>query len=113
MHGIWLCCQSAWRSIVVDDFVPYSKKSGKQAFINSGTISRYLGEFTWPLIIEKAVAKVLGGYAYLSSMTVCAAFKMLTGSNYLTFRVKEDPSQNQRCLGYLTECEKKNFIMNA
>lgn len=38
---------------------------------------------------------------------------MLTGSNFLTFRVKEDPSQNQRCLGYLAECEKKNFIAQA
>lgn len=52
MQGVWLCCQSAWRSIVIDDFIPLHKRTGKPAFLNSnGTVQYYSGQFTWPLLI--------------------------------------------------------------
>lgn len=72
-----------------------------------------VGISLWPHLIEKAIAKVAGGYAQLSKLSVGVVFKMLTGANYLSFRIKEDPSQNQRFLNYLVECEKKNFMVYA
>ena len=40
-------------------------------------------------------------------------FHALTGSNYISFKVKEDPSKNKNLLRFITANEKKNFIIYA
>lgn len=38
---------------------------------------------------------------------------MLTGSNYVTFKIKEDPSLNSKAIKYTAENENKNFILHC
>ena len=38
---------------------------------------------------------------------------MLTGSNWLTFRLKEDTDKNSKFIKFVTLNEKKNFIIYA
>ena len=49
----------------------------------------------------------------LSKVSVTDLFHSLTGSNYINFKVKEDPEKNSRLLKFITSNEKKNFIILA
>ena len=46
-----------FRSIVVDDYVPVDKETGRIAFC------RAINQEIWPIILEKAWAKLHGSYA--------------------------------------------------
>lgn len=60
-----------------------------------------IDESIWAPLLEKALAKAVGGYEQLQELSICQIFKMLTGSNYLTFKVKEDPTMNQRGIKWI------------
>lgn len=81
--------------MIIDDYIPVTKNSKRPAFINcEGNNSSYLDGNVWALLLEKAIAKLCGSYKAMTELSVGEVFKMLTGANYISFKVKEDPSQN-------------------
>ena len=65
------------------------------------------------MVLEKALATVFGGYNQLYKVPICELYHCLTGSNFLTFKVKEDLSKSSIFLRHISENEKKNFIIFA
>ncbi|EFO97760.1 hypothetical protein CRE_16060 [Caenorhabditis remanei] len=74
-HGIFLVrlfIKGEWTIVVVDGHFPCSKSDGKQFAMITYTE-------LWSCLIEKAIAKMLGGYHMLHGGPMCAAFQWLTG----------------------------------
>lgn len=61
----------------------------------------------------EALIALYGGLEALAEANVTDLFHALTGSNFISFRVKEDPSKNSKLLKFITQNEKKNFIISA
>lgn len=61
-------------------------------------------------MLEKALAISLGSYAELEHIEVSHLFHMLTGSNTLSYKVREDPAKNAKLFSIVKGCSGKNFI---
>ena len=69
-YVVRLCCFGLWRLVVVDDLLPTLR--GRPCFAGvDGAL--------WPALVEKAAAKVYGGYELLSGGHVRSALALLTG----------------------------------
>ncbi|KAH8065229.1 calcium-dependent cysteine-type endopeptidase [Aureococcus anophagefferens] len=69
-YVVRLCCFGLWRLVVVDDSLPTLR--GRPCFAGvDGAL--------WPALVEKAAAKVYGGYELLSGGHVRSALALLTG----------------------------------
>ena len=66
-----------WRIVIVDDFIPCNSY-GNPAFAQLHATAAGVSVF-WPLIVEKAYAKLHGSYAAVRSGSVSAALVDLTG----------------------------------
>ena len=67
-----LCKDGLWRNVIVDDFLPCNRNKS----LCYTTASR---RQLWVPLIEKAAAKLSGGYEGMHSGTLCEAFSLLTG----------------------------------
>ena len=65
--------------IIVDDYLPAFKKSKKPCYAQSNKNE------IWVMLLEKAWAKVNGGYANIISGLPCEALEFLTGTGSLIF----------------------------
>eukprot|EP00040_Diaphanoeca_grandis_P008886 m.46740 g.46740 ORF g.46740 m.46740 type:complete len:520 (-) comp20323_c0_seq1:437-1996(-) len=65
--------KQTWKRITVDDMIPCHIKSGKPLFAQPHEREM------WVLILEKAFAKLLGGYDRLDGGNIVLAFQALTG----------------------------------
>ena len=59
IYCIALCVNGIWEEVVVDDVIPVYKLSQLPAFVN---FSKNENFGFWPILLEKAIAKVYGGY---------------------------------------------------
>jgi hypothetical protein len=68
-----------WVPVTVDDYLPCFEASdgATPAFAHAGPGSKEM----WPCLLEKAFAKVCGGYQHISGGWNWFAFQMLTGSD--------------------------------
>jgi len=66
--------------VIVDEYVPVypSRIQGWEHLQHAPLFAKPNGEI-WPLLLEKAAAKLMGSYGAMSGGTECAAFRMLTG----------------------------------
>lgn len=65
-----LCVHGRWESILVDTYFPCHQDGGL-LFTRSSVL--------WPLLLEKAYAKVCGGYKFIASKSIWEALLFLTG----------------------------------
>lgn len=76
-YGIYcvkFCVNGKWKAIIVDDFIPCLKDK-KPCF------SQAVGNELWVMLLEKAYAKLVGGYFVVDGGGQCYnAFKILTGA---------------------------------
>ena len=60
LYSVWLFVDGLWKEVLVDDQFPVKKDpDGNTVFAFSGTTGNEL----WVMVLEKAFAKVLGGYS--------------------------------------------------
>ncbi|KAF1754288.1 hypothetical protein GCK72_020848 [Caenorhabditis remanei] len=82
-HGIFLVrlfIKGEWTIVVVDGHFPCTKSGRSQfAILTSSEL--------WSCLIEKAIAKMLGGYHMLNGGHMCSAFQWLTGASCLTINL--------------------------
>mmetsp|Transcript_11203 Transcript_11203/g.20429 ORF Transcript_11203/g.20429 Transcript_11203/m.20429 type:complete len:484 (-) Transcript_11203:58-1509(-) len=65
--------RNSMRDIAIDEYVPYHPETGRMYFAQPH------GNELWVLMLEKAVAKLLGSYSALAQLNCGCAFRTLTG----------------------------------
>lgn len=83
-----LCINGLWEDVVLDDFVPCNEKSKTAAFNHSKS-----GEL-WVILLEKAWAKIHGGYANISAGLTWEALRDLTGASAETIFITKNSDKN-------------------
>ncbi|KAK3099970.1 hypothetical protein FSP39_012680, partial [Pinctada imbricata] len=74
-HGVYvlrLCKDGAWKNVIVDDRFPCND-DGELMYNEGGH------KILWPMLIQKAAAKLVGGYQHLNKGLIVEALAMLTG----------------------------------
>ncbi len=82
-HKIKFFVNGEKRDVVIDDFIPYDDQRKDAAFAKSPT------KKAWPLLLEKAWAKIHGSYQSSSSGSSEVAFSILSGAPSITLPTKE------------------------
>ncbi|CAD8094599.1 unnamed protein product [Paramecium sonneborni] len=84
-YAVWLCDQGEWKIIIVNDKVPCITD------INNSIHSVLQCDYQWPIIIEKAVAKLLGAsynsFNHLISHSIESFVYILFGSPITKIRI--------------------------
>lgn len=82
IYGVSFWIHNQWRMVWVDSYFPCyrsaSKRGKKYRLLFAGSVDQ---KEIWPLVIEKAFAKLNGSYEAISGGHICDALKLLTGSN--------------------------------
>lgn len=81
VYVLRMCIDGMWRDIVVDDYVP-CKPYGGPIFAGNN------GSELWAMLIEKAYAKVYGGYQSIVSGRSSHAMMDLTGNPSFTMSIE-------------------------
>ena len=81
-YALALCINGLWEDVIIDDHFPCSKRSRRPAFNHSRTNK------LWVMIIEKAWAKVHGGYMNIAAGLTREALRDLTGASAKTFFIE-------------------------
>lgn len=102
-YAIWLCDAGTWRSVIVDDFFPYNPTTKLPAFTKSN------GPELWVLLLEKAYAKLFGGYDVIEGGLPHYALKDLTGAPYDS-KESSDPDVMWK---YIKESNDKNYLLTC
>ena len=79
IYVVALCINGIWEDVVMDDLFPCKRYSRTPAFNHSKT-----GEL-WVMILEKAWAKVHGGYMNIAAGLTREALRDLTGASAKTY----------------------------
>ncbi|KAF1764081.1 hypothetical protein GCK72_004027 [Caenorhabditis remanei] len=90
-HGLFfvrLYIKNAWTVYVVDGHFPRQESKSRSEF------ARLTRKELWPALIEKAVAKVLGGYHMLNGGKTMTAFKCLTGDSCCWYELDKETNLN-------------------
>lgn len=75
IYVVALCITGVWKEILLDEYFPVSIQTGKPAF--NSTKSKAL----WVMLLEKAYAKVYGGYYNINAGLSREALRELTGAS--------------------------------
>jgi len=75
VYAIALCINGVWQDVILDDFIPTKPGSGRDIAFNS-TVTNEL----WVILLEKAWAKVHGGYMNTDGGIIREALRDLTGA---------------------------------
>jgi calpain-15 len=102
-YAIWLCDAGTWRSVIVDDFFPYNPSTRLPAFTKSN------GPELWVLLLEKAYAKLFGGYDVIEGGLPQYALKDLTGAPYES-KESDDPNV---MWDFIKESNDKNYLLTC
>lgn len=103
IYAVALCLNGVWEEVLLDDYAP-CRSDNKLAF-NSSKFNEL-----WVVLLEKAWAKVHGGYLNIEAGLTREALRDLTGASAKTYFLKQKPESIWK---RLMEAEKTNFIMTA
>ena len=87
LYRIRLCKNGRWQEITIDDLIPCYAK-GEPVF--SQTVDKDL----WVPLLEKAFAKVHGGYHQLRGGSVAEALMDLSGCPTMSYRLEDENVRN-------------------
>lgn len=89
IYVVAICIDGIWEEIIIDDWIPMSRN--EPMFNRSKT-----GEL-WVILLEKAWAKVFGGYMNIEAGLTREALRDLTGACCKTFMM-QDPQYTEEFL---------------
>ena len=87
VYGVWICEHYQWKCYLINDAIPVDNIGNPCNTVFGEDSESQL----WLFLLEKALAISLGGYEELENIEVHKLFHMLTGSNTLTYKDREDP----------------------
>lgn len=107
---VGLCINGMWEEVILDDFFPVShRKHCTPEFTPSFNHSR--GNELWVMVLEKAWAKVHGGYLNINSGLTREALHDLTGAPCTTYF--NDESTDEERWEIILDADKRHYIMAA
>ena len=109
IYAVAMCIDGIWEEIVMDDFAPCDQ-SGQLVFNKSRTNEM------WVILLEKAWAKVHGGYLNIESGLSSEALRDLTGASVKTYFLQQGPADSadlEQIWTKLMHAERSHFIMTA
>ena len=107
-YCVSLCLNGFWEYIVIDDRVPCSPLTGLPVF------TKFIKYKIWPILIEKAYSKLMGGYFNTVAGTCMEGMHLLTGAPVENVKIKQTPkSKFQAEIAKIHSYAKKMFIMTA
>ena len=105
VYTVLLCIGGLWEKITVDDYFPCNSKTGLPKFTHS-----FANEL-WVMLLEKAWAKVHGGYLSMRTGFSREALRSLTGASTSTIMLKNLETENlwEKLIKWTT----KNYILTT
>ena len=103
LFAVALCLNGVWEEVLLDDYAPCDE-NGSLAFNTSKTNE------LWVVLLEKAWAKVHGGYLNIEAGLTREALRDLTGASAKTYFTKKDPEGLWK---RLLDAEHKQYVMTA
>jgi hypothetical protein len=103
IFAVALCLNGIWEEVILDDFAP-CKKNGTLAFNRSKTNE------LWVVLLEKAWAKVFGGYLNISGGMMTEPLRDLTGASCKMFYLQKKP---EKIWSEILNADINHFIMTA
>lgn len=103
VYAVALCLNGVWEEVVLDDFAPCTS-TGNLAF------NRSKSNELWVVLLEKAWAKVHGGYLNIEAGLTREALRDLTGASAKTFFLSRKPEEVWKTL---LEADQNKFILTA
>lgn len=88
-YSIYLCDSGNWIEIIIDDFIPCIKEGDQYIPV----FARANNNDVWVMLIEKAFAKLYGGYQYLDSGYLYEGYNVLTGAPTQHFIIKDTKNE--------------------
>ena len=94
IYPVWLNVNGEWQNIVVDDQVPiFGDRDSKTKFFFTSPTNHQ--KEIWHVLLEKAVAKVYGGFERLHCGLESWMMRDLTGAPHITYDVPYIPPNKQ------------------
>jgi calpain-15 len=106
IYGIKICDLGEWKTILVDDRIPCSRETKEPIF------TRGNGGEIWVELLEKAWAKVYGGYARIEAGLTRECLHDLTGAP-TQFYLTGNPNIYEQIWKDLANGEQKDFAMTC
>lgn len=103
LFAVALCLNGVWEEVILDDYAPCTS-GGSLAFNTSKTHE------LWVVLLEKAWAKVHGGYLNIEAGLTREALRDLTGASAKTYFTKKDP---EGLWLKLMDAEAQHYVMTA
>lgn len=103
VYCVGLCITGIWEDIIIDDLTPCQPRSKDPAFNSSKS------EELWVILMEKAWAKVHGGYANIVGGLLREALRDLTGAPAITFFTSEGTPEDH--WKNLMDAENQGYII--
>ena len=104
IYVVALCVDGIWQDVILDDLVPCTKYSKKPAF------NRSKSSELWVILLEKAWAKVHGGYMNIAAGLTREALRDLTGASAITYFTSQ---KREELWEKLVEANASKHIMTA
>eukprot|EP00039_Didymoeca_costata_P020435 m.341242 g.341242 ORF g.341242 m.341242 type:complete len:469 (+) comp19953_c0_seq1:304-1710(+) len=79
-----------WTRVIVDEKIPAHIDTAQSKEIYRPVLLQIPGNEIWPLVLEKGLAKILGGYDKVREADCAVALQALTGSPVYNFRLTHD-----------------------
>ena len=110
VYAVWLNINGLWREVVVDDLFPVFEN--KQQKTVEFAFSRTSEDELWPMILEKAYAKVYGSYANIEAGVALYALRDLTGAPYKAYHFTRQfsPQEMNQMWKELVDAERRGWI---
>jgi calpain-15 len=110
VYSVKFCKGGIWQVVVVDDFFPCKPRADP-------VFSHANGDELWVLVLEKAAAKLHGGYQHLIAGDPAHAMRDLAGCPVTTIVIDNDAGRAAIADGsmflQLLEFRRCNYLMNA
>ncbi|EGR32646.1 hypothetical protein IMG5_075640 [Ichthyophthirius multifiliis] len=106
IHSVMICFRGEWKEIIVDEFIPCISPQRGPAF------TRGIDGELWPILLEKAWAKLNDSYSQIETGITNDVLHDLTGAPTKTFWLDQE-HERDFIWEKLIEAEKYKFVMTC
>ena len=92
VYVVWLFINGQWREVIIDDYVPIFQEDDKTVSL---AFSRTFEDQAWLPLLEKAYAKVYGGYKMIEGGHFADALRDLAGGTIQSLTLSDFHDQDQ------------------